>query len=73
MNKLLSKSLDEQIPVEMIYISSSNQITQRKIIVKEINGSTIRAYCFMRRQARLFKVEQILSLMPVRTFHKEIS
>ncbi|MDF1507488.1 hypothetical protein PZE06_04730 [Robertmurraya sp. DFI.2.37] len=73
MNKLLSKSLDEQIPVEMIYISSSNQITQRKIIVKEINGSTIRAYCFMRRQARLFKIEQILSLMPVRTFHKEIS
>ncbi|GIN64381.1 hypothetical protein J27TS8_43740 [Robertmurraya siralis] len=73
MSKLLTKSLEEQIPVEMIYISSSNQITQRKIIVKEINGSMVRAYCFMRRQTRLFKIEQILSLMPVRTFHKEIS
>jgi len=73
MSHLLTKSLNEQIPVEMIYISSSNQITQRKIIVKEINGSKIRAYCYLRKQTRIFKSEQILSVMPVRTFQQEIS
>jgi predicted DNA-binding transcriptional regulator YafY len=66
MNRLLQKSLEERTPVEMIYISSTNSITQRIIVVTEIYGSTIRAYCYMRKQTRLFKLENILSVMAIR-------
>lgn len=73
MNGLLHKSLEEHTPIEMIYISSTNQITQRKIVVTEIYGTTIRAYCYMRRQTRLFKLENILSVMAIREPRRKYS
>ncbi|WP_449622523.1 hypothetical protein [Robertmurraya sp. Marseille-Q9965] len=66
MDRLLLRSLNEQIPVEMIYISSSNLISQRKILVTHINDTTIRAYCYLRKQSRLFKIENILSIMAIK-------
>lgn len=68
MDRLLLRSLNEQIPVEMIYLSSTNQITQRKIVVTHINDTTIRAYCYLRKQSRLFKIENILSVMVLKQF-----
>ena len=62
-NGLLERSLRENIPLEMIYLSNHNQITQRKIIVKQHAASSIRAYCYLRKQTRIFKIENILSVM----------
>lgn len=64
MNHLLTKSLENQQAVEMIYLSANNEITHRKIIVKELHGSYIKAFCFLRNDNRLFKKENILSVMP---------
>lgn len=64
MNSLLSKSLLEKQPVEMIYLSSNDEITHRRIIVKEIRGNYVKAFCFLRNDDRLFKVDNILSVMP---------
>jgi predicted DNA-binding transcriptional regulator YafY len=64
MNFLLEKSLKENLPVEMIYFAANNQITQRRIIVKEIRGNYFKAFCFLRNDERLFKLENILSVMP---------
>ncbi|RSD29444.1 hypothetical protein [Mesobacillus subterraneus] len=64
MNALLARSLKEHIPVEMIYLAANNQITQRRIIVKEMRGSYFKAFCFLRNDDRLFKLENILSVMP---------
>ncbi|MEQ2525778.1 hypothetical protein WMO40_03605 [Bacillaceae bacterium CLA-AA-H227] len=68
MDRLLLRSLNEQIPVEMIYLSTTNQFTKRKIIVTHINDTTIRAYCYLRKQSRLFKIENILSVMVIKQF-----
>lgn len=72
MNGLLIRALKENITLEMIYISDSNKITQRKIIIKEIDSSKIRAYCFLRKQTRLFKIVNILSIMPTKQSFKKI-
>ncbi|WP_423409755.1 hypothetical protein AABM38_07110 [Heyndrickxia sp. MSNUG] len=64
MNNLLLKSLKTNQPVEMIYISANNEITHRKIVVKELYGSYFKAFCFLRNDNRMFRLENILSVMP---------
>jgi predicted DNA-binding transcriptional regulator YafY len=67
MNTLLEKSLNENLPVEMIYLAANNQITQRRIIVKELHERYFKAFCFLRKADRLFKKDNILSVMPERS------
>ncbi|HJV32176.1 MAG TPA: hypothetical protein VJ558_08255, partial [Bacillales bacterium] len=64
MNGLFHRSIDEHIPLEMIYLSENQQLSQRRLIVKEINADTIRAYCLLRKQMRTFRIENILSICP---------
>lgn len=66
MNGLLEKSFQENLTVEMIYLAANNQITHRRIIVKEMHERYFKAYCFLRKAERLFKKENILSVMPER-------
>lgn len=66
MKSILFKALKEKEPVELIYISGNKVITQRIIKVLAIKDSNVRAYCYTRKQYRTFKLEQILSLFPVR-------
>lgn len=73
MNGLLIRAIKENITLDMIYMSASNQITQRKIIIKEMDSSKIRAYCFLRKQTRLFRMDNILSVMPAKQTFKKIS
>jgi hypothetical protein len=60
MNDLV-RSMQEQIPMDMIYVSNQNIFTKRRILVKSIEDQRIRAYCFHRNLYRTFKKEQILS------------
>jgi predicted DNA-binding transcriptional regulator YafY len=69
MDRLLLRSLEENIPLEMIYLSRDQQISQRKLLVKEVNDEYIRAYCLLRKQIRTFRRENILSLMPNTRFN----
>ena len=64
MDGLLLRAIEENIPLEMIYLSQDQQISQRKLLVKEVNDEYIRAYCLLRKQIRTFRRENILSLMP---------
>ena len=64
MDGLLFRSIEENIPLEMIYLSNNQQISQRKLVVKEVNDEYIRAYCLLRKQVRTFRRENILSIMP---------
>jgi predicted DNA-binding transcriptional regulator YafY len=66
MYNLLEKSLKENLALEMIYLAANNQITQRRIIVKVMHDHYFKAFCFLRKADRLFKKENILSLMPER-------
>ncbi|MEH7177453.1 hypothetical protein [Neobacillus vireti] len=64
MDGLLLRSIEEHMPLEMIYLSEDQQISQRQLLVKEINDDYIRAYCLLRKQIRTFRRENILSIMP---------
>ncbi|MFP7295815.1 hypothetical protein [Neobacillus niacini] len=64
MDGILLRSIEENIPLEMIYLSCDQQISQRRLLVKEVNDDYIRAYCLLRKQIRTFRKENILSIMP---------
>ncbi len=66
MQRALLKALNEKQPLEIIYLSEKQKITQRTIIVHELNPHTIRAYCFLRKRRRLFKINNILSVFPLK-------
>lgn len=61
MNGLLQMSKEEKLPIEIIYISNAGELTHRSIIVKEIQGDIIKAYCLLKQQPRLFNRSNILS------------
>jgi predicted DNA-binding transcriptional regulator YafY len=60
---LLLHSLSTQQPLEIIYLSDKGEeISQRVIIVEEIQKNKIVAFCKLRNQYRTFKIENILSI-----------
>lgn len=66
MNQLLNRSLNEGIAVEIIYLGKNNSFSKRNILVRAINDSYIKAFCLSKKQARIFKVESILAVAPVK-------
>lgn len=52
--------------LEIIYLSGAGVITQRKIKVRSYNETHIIAYCLNRKQSRMFRIEQILSIAYVK-------
>ena len=59
-NYIIKKSLNENIIIQIIYIKNE-LITERNIKVKEIYPDKIKAYCYLRKEIRYFKIENILS------------
>ncbi|MGO0711574.1 hypothetical protein P5408_001065 [Bacillus subtilis] len=67
MESILKRSLTEKTALDMIYMRNDGLITKRSIIVRQINQSYIRAYCFTSRQTKTFTIENILAVSPVAT------
>ncbi|QNU66950.1 hypothetical protein EHE19_019340 [Ruminiclostridium herbifermentans] len=59
-NYFLKASLERNRIIRIMYLKD-NEITERNIRVLEISDSNIRAFCFLRNQIRVFKLENILS------------
>ncbi|MBB6446431.1 WYL domain-containing protein [Bacillus benzoevorans] len=66
MQNLLKRSLDESFPVEIIYQSKGNEFSKRRILVKAINETYLKAYCYKKKQARIFKIESILAVATIK-------
>lgn len=66
MNYLLNQSLNESVPVTIIYLSKDNSLSKRVILVKAKNDSYIRAFCYTKRQVRIFKIDSILAVEPIK-------
>jgi len=66
MEALIARAFEEGFPVEIIYLSNKQKMTQRTVLVRAHNKTLIRAYCFLRQQTRLFKIENILSIRPIK-------
>lgn len=61
MNGLLKTSKEENMPIEIMYISGKGDISHRTIIVKEILTDHIKAFCLSKQQPRIFNKSNILS------------
>lgn len=59
---LLKKAEETKIPIQIIYINNKNQITQRVIKVSKVTDTSVKAYCYRKRQFRTFKLENVLSV-----------
>ncbi len=59
-NYIIKKSLSDDRIIQIIYIKN-DVITERNIKVKEIYPDKIKAYCYLRKEIRYFKKENILS------------
>ncbi|WP_100010498.1 hypothetical protein [Lentibacillus sediminis] len=66
MKGLLMNSLGTKQKLELIYIDGEGNISHRVIRVLEIREDAILAYCYRKREVRLFKLENILSAGAVR-------
>lgn len=70
MNVLLERALQSGEVLELMYISNENEITYRNIKVINLTEDSFQGYCFLRRQQRFFKFDNILSIGPVRARRK---
>ena len=66
MNGLLTKSIEDKISIEIIYLNSQGEVSQRVIRVLSSTDHHVKAYCYAKKQIRTFKMENILSTGTVR-------
>jgi len=70
MKMLLLRAVETGEKLEMIYMSATGDLTQRVIKVASVNDDSVLAYCYTRRQSRMFKMNNVLSIMPLRKHHR---
>jgi predicted DNA-binding transcriptional regulator YafY len=66
MKGLLKRAAESKEVLEMIYLNTKGEISQRRIKVIKLNEESFSAYCFTRKQQRTFKISNVLSVGPVR-------
>ena len=66
MKGLLKRAVMNGEFLEMIYLNTKGEISQRRIKVIKLNDESFSAYCFTRKQQRTFKISNVLSVGPVR-------
>ncbi|MEC3608586.1 WYL domain-containing protein [Bacillus glycinifermentans] len=65
MKKLLNRAMAEGFPVEIIYMKK-HEFSKRTILVSDIKNGYVKAFCFHKQQVRLFKVDSILAVFPIK-------
>jgi predicted DNA-binding transcriptional regulator YafY len=73
MNKLLRRSLTEQTPIEIIYMTAHCNTTKRKVIIKKVNMDSVTTYCFLRKKLRTFRLDCILAAYPTMKYKERLS
>lgn len=66
MRYLLEASQQSGMILEMIYQAEKGHLSQRRIRVKSYNDTHVIAYCFERKQTRMFRLDRLLSIAQVR-------
>ncbi|UGB32382.1 MULTISPECIES: hypothetical protein [Bacillaceae] len=61
MKYFLKLSLENKLPITIIYLSGSGSFSKRKILVRKISDEKIMAYCYLRKEIRTFSVKNVLS------------
>ncbi|USK56591.1 hypothetical protein LIS82_09010 [Cytobacillus solani] len=61
MNCLFKYSLDNKLPIDLIYINNAGEVTYRTVIVRKITVEGILTFDIGKQQVRSFKLANILS------------
>ena len=61
MNCLFKYSLENKLPIDLIYMNKRGEITQRSVIVRKLSVVGILAFDLGKQQLRSFKRENMLS------------
>lgn len=69
MKAQILKAFKYQQLVDMMYMANDGSISKRRVKILKVTGDSFQAYCFLRRKKRTFKIDNVLSMMPV--IHKE--
>lgn len=62
MRRLLFSAAASGAILEMIYLDSKGNISQRRMKVLSVNEESFKAFCYVRKQQRTFKIINILSV-----------
>ncbi|WP_349410179.1 hypothetical protein [Pseudalkalibacillus sp. SCS-8] len=67
MRRMLIRALEHKKPIEIVYLSADETITQRVVWLSSMTEKTVTGYCSMRKQTRSFCVDRILScrILPI--------
>ncbi|MCG3087649.1 WYL domain-containing protein [Sporosarcina cyprini] len=63
-NELL-KLCERHELADMIYMRADGQLTKRRVEILSIGVNTFIAYCFLRKERRMFKIDRVLSVQRV--------
>ncbi|KEF40103.1 hypothetical protein M670_00118 [Schinkia azotoformans MEV2011] len=69
---ILKHALESKTLVEMIYMSSSGEISQRILTINAISENHVKAFCHLRKKTRIFKLDNILSALPYKQKRKYV-
>ncbi|MEK5070221.1 transcriptional regulator [Sporosarcina sp. FSL K6-1508] len=69
MRNQLLKSVEYNESLDMMYLAADGQISKRRINILQVGEVSFRAYCFLRKSKRTFRIDNVLALVPV--VHKE--
>jgi predicted DNA-binding transcriptional regulator YafY len=61
----LIKSMERNHVLDMMYMAKDGAISKRRIKVIQVGEVSFRAYCYLRKSNRTFKIDNILALVPV--------
>ena len=70
MKGLLFRAAGSGEVLEMIYQDDKGNLSQRRIKVLTLNDESFKAFCYIRKQQRTFKLGNILSIGPVRKMQR---
>ena len=65
MSRDLIKICERQELAEMIYMRSDGTLTKRRIQIVAVYEDSFKAYCFLRRGKRTFRIDRVLSAQRV--------
>jgi len=61
----LIKSMERNYTLDMVYMAEDGAISKRRIKMMQVGEVTFRAYCYLRKSNRTFKIGNIFALVPV--------
>ncbi|MGD7045764.1 hypothetical protein [Jeotgalibacillus proteolyticus] len=70
MVSMLNRSLTNKEKLEMIYLDADGELSHRIIKVVKFSENDVLAYCFSKKQVRLFKKDSILSVYPYKALER---